>query len=288
MRHEARTNRAISRHKLQGTCRNSGLEQKFHRCKSDQRRLLGGLCDHAIAGGKRGGNLPQKNRQRKIPRADAHENAPPAMDQTVLLARRPRQQNALAAHTPRLFCVITAEIHRLAHFRKRVIQRLSRFKLQKMQKAAPPRFQQIGGLLQRPRALLCRQSGKCAKPAPRRVNCRISQFRRCLRHRSDAERMINRRHNKPPRSRALLAVNQSRSMARRVSGTVLDLVLQSGKALRMAEFHTARIPSLRAIKINRQWHFRMPCRFRHADNRRWPGEQRRNRHSRIRRNRHKG
>ena len=41
----------------------------------DQRRLLGGFRDHRVAGGERGGDLAKEDGERKIPRADADENA---------------------------------------------------------------------------------------------------------------------------------------------------------------------------------------------------------------------
>ena len=49
----------------------------FDRLEGDERRLFGGLGDDAIAGDQRGGDLADENRQRKIPRRDADEDAAP-------------------------------------------------------------------------------------------------------------------------------------------------------------------------------------------------------------------
>jgi hypothetical protein len=52
-----------------------GLEQEPHRGGGDQRRLLGGLRDDRIASGEGCGDLAGEDRQRKIPRRDAREDA---------------------------------------------------------------------------------------------------------------------------------------------------------------------------------------------------------------------
>ena len=57
--------------KLQRRARNAGLVQQLYRMRRDQRRLLGGLCEHGVAGGERGAHLADEDRERKIPRADA-------------------------------------------------------------------------------------------------------------------------------------------------------------------------------------------------------------------------
>ena len=45
--------RAVAGHEMQRARRHAGLVQQLHRFSGDQRRLLGGLGDHGIAGGER-------------------------------------------------------------------------------------------------------------------------------------------------------------------------------------------------------------------------------------------
>ena len=85
---------------------------------SDERRLLGRLGDHGIAGGKRGGDLAGENREREIPRRDAGERPAPVQRQRVALAGRPRHLAARRIRrAPRR---VVARVDRLAHFRNRV------------------------------------------------------------------------------------------------------------------------------------------------------------------------
>ena len=52
-----------------------------------ERRLLGGLGDDGVARGERGGDLADEDRERKIPRADADEDAATVQTQLVRFAR---------------------------------------------------------------------------------------------------------------------------------------------------------------------------------------------------------
>src|SRR5262245_63684875 len=90
----------------------------------DERRLLGGFRDHGVAGDKRGAHLTEEDRERKIPRADAHKDATPAIAERVALAGRPRHR-LRAERAARLDRVIAAEIDRLADFRKAIVNRLA-------------------------------------------------------------------------------------------------------------------------------------------------------------------
>ena len=60
---------AARRRGTPASCRSSTAEE------GDERRLLGGFGDHRIAGRERGRDLAGENRERKIPRADAGEDA---------------------------------------------------------------------------------------------------------------------------------------------------------------------------------------------------------------------
>jgi hypothetical protein len=60
----------------------------LHGQRGDQRRLLGRLGKHRVAGGQRRGDLADENGQREIPRADADENSAAVQRQAVALAGR--------------------------------------------------------------------------------------------------------------------------------------------------------------------------------------------------------
>ena len=86
--HEARADRAVAGNEMQRGRRHAGVVQQPDRERGDQRRLLGRLRDHGIAGGERGDHLAEEDRERKIPRADADEDAAAAIAQFVALAGR--------------------------------------------------------------------------------------------------------------------------------------------------------------------------------------------------------
>ena len=88
--------------------------QEAHRFDRDQRRLLRGLCDHAISRRERGGELAGENRDREIPRADAGDEPERAVRRIVEVARDFR-------------AVIAQEVDGLAHVAERVRQRLAGF-----------------------------------------------------------------------------------------------------------------------------------------------------------------
>jgi hypothetical protein len=95
---------AVARHELQHGFRYAGLVQQLHRGVADQVGLLGGLGDHAVAGGERGDHLAHEDGQREVPRADADEHAAPVQVQGVGFAGRAGQGfrlEQLACHAAR-------------------------------------------------------------------------------------------------------------------------------------------------------------------------------------------
>ena len=56
---QRRADLAVARHEMQRARRHAGLVQQAHRFGRDQRRLLGGLGHHRIAGGERGRDLAE-------------------------------------------------------------------------------------------------------------------------------------------------------------------------------------------------------------------------------------
>ena len=109
---------------MQGVRWNSGFMQDAHGLGSDEWRLLRRFRHHGIAGHQRGGDLTEKDRERKIPGADADEHAASAVAKLVRLARRARQRSR-GKRAPCLERVITAEIDRLAHLCERVVERFA-------------------------------------------------------------------------------------------------------------------------------------------------------------------
>ena len=68
---QRRADRPVARQQLQRAAWHPRLVQQPHGGGRDQRRLLRRLRQHDIAGRQRGGDLPDEDRQRKVPRADA-------------------------------------------------------------------------------------------------------------------------------------------------------------------------------------------------------------------------
>ena len=89
------------RQQMQNLAGDPRLEQQPHRGGGDQRRLLGGLGDDRVAGGERRGDLAGEDRQRKIPRRDAGEDAAPVQLDLVALAGRAGQGAAGPAKSAR-------------------------------------------------------------------------------------------------------------------------------------------------------------------------------------------
>ena len=121
--------RAVAGNEMQRARRHAGFVQQRDRKRSDQRRLLGRLGDDGIAGDQRGGHLAEENRERKIPRADADEDAAAAIAQFVALAGRARHR-LRRKRDPRLRGVVAAVVDRLAQLRERIVERLATLALQ--------------------------------------------------------------------------------------------------------------------------------------------------------------
>ncbi len=75
---------AGARQQMQDVAGDAGLVQQPHRGGGGQRRLFCGLGDDGIAGGERGRDLAGEDRQRKIPRRDAGEDAAPVQSASSL------------------------------------------------------------------------------------------------------------------------------------------------------------------------------------------------------------
>ena len=125
---------------LQRRRRHAGAMQDAHRCIGDQRRLLGGLREHGIAGGERRADFAGEDREREVPRRNRDDRA----------ERRDARRAQLGA---RLRRVVAQEIDRLAHFGHRVRERLARFAHGEREQRRAFGFHEIGGALEAGRAL---------------------------------------------------------------------------------------------------------------------------------------
>src|SRR5207245_4174748 len=82
--------------------------------------LLRGLGDHRVARGKGGGDLAGEDGERKVPRADAGEDAAAVQLQLVALTGGTREQLGLTKMFSGLKGVIPAKVGSFAHLGHRV------------------------------------------------------------------------------------------------------------------------------------------------------------------------
>ena len=156
------------RERIGGQCRPRAAAAP--RANGDERRLLRGLGDHGIAGGERRGDLAGEDREREIPRADAHERRRARQAEVDWIRRSgPGSDFGRGEMPAREHRVVAAEVHRLAHFAQRVGQRLARL--------AREQRHQLGAVSldagrRRARAIAARSASgmprATRRPAPRR------------------------------------------------------------------------------------------------------------------------
>ena len=113
--------------------------------RRDQRRLLGGLRHHGVAGGERARDLAGEDRQWKVPGRDAGEHATPVEGQLVPLSGRALQLQGYGEAAPRFRRRATEMIHGLTQIALRVGKRLSRFAHQQRHQRSAVRLEQVGG-----------------------------------------------------------------------------------------------------------------------------------------------
>src|SRR5690606_6962348 len=91
------------------------IVQELDRAHGDERCLLCGFCDRAVARSERRGDLTREDREREIPGTDTDERASPSQPELVALARRPREAKTLVELRPCSARVVAQEVDRLAH-----------------------------------------------------------------------------------------------------------------------------------------------------------------------------
>src|SRR5262245_54942460 len=116
--------------------------QDTHGLGGDQRRLLGRLRHHGVAGDEPCAYLAEEDGERKIPRTDADENTATAVAKLIALAGRPRHP-LRTERAPRLDGVEAAEIDRLAHLGDRIVEGLAALALHQRDEATAPLAQEI-------------------------------------------------------------------------------------------------------------------------------------------------
>ena len=131
-------------------------------------RLLGGFGQHRVAGGQRGCDLPHKDRQRKVPRADADPGA--ACGQGQLVAFTGDAQQGVAGKTRHdlrlhdalgLLRVVAQKVDGFAHLTDCVTPGLEGLLDQQGAKARQLALQRIGGTAQHGGTLCHRHFAPC-------------------------------------------------------------------------------------------------------------------------------
>ena len=185
MRHQRGADPSVACHQMQRRHRHAGFMQQPHGLCGNQRRLFGWFCNDRVAGHQCCRDLPQKNRQRKIPRRDRDEDATAAQAKYIALAGRPRHRLAFSEQFASLGGVVAAKIHGLADFRNRVVKRLAALALQQCDEMRRALFQQIGGLFQ----CGCARAGRRSAPVLETIaRGRDRRIRCCFRRLGDASR----------------------------------------------------------------------------------------------------
>src|SRR3989442_8938134 len=111
---------AVAGHALHGEIRNTCLSEYSYRFEADPWCLLRRLGDHRVARGKRGGDLAGEDGERKVPGADAGEDAAAVELQFVTLAGGTLKQVGFAKMFSGLKGGIPSKIGCFADFRHRV------------------------------------------------------------------------------------------------------------------------------------------------------------------------
>lgn len=127
---------------------NPGIPEDLTAGVGDEARLLRRLGNDHIAGNQRRDDLPDEDGDRKVPWADADEDAAAVPDKSVVLARRTRQRHGTGQVGAAAGGVIAAEVDRFADVVDGIGDRLSRFGDDQGHERRHPRLQERCGALQ--------------------------------------------------------------------------------------------------------------------------------------------
>ena len=238
---------ASPRHELQRVRRSAGVEKASHHLGGDQRRLLGRLGEHRVAGGERSGDLAGEDRERKVPRADAHDRA----------ERRDGGIGKIAACLRR---IEAEEVDCLAHFGNAVRYRLARFAREQPEQKRQLGFEAVGGALEDRGAIADRRGRPCGRAGGGAREGALDLVGGCLAHVADDVAVVGgvahrRRACTVDGARGTAGDERRRSPATRAArahglGERFELVL-------VGEIDAARIAPRRAVDLVRQRNRRM-------------------------------
>ena len=164
--------RAVAGQELHRVARNPRFVHEGDRPRRDERRLLGRLGQHRVAGGQRREDLPREDREREVPRRDARDDAP----------RGTLPPDTFAHH---LVGVEACEIARLAHLAHAVEPGLSGLARGEGEQLRRVGFVQIGHPAHPARPILDTRRSPGRRAGPGRLQGRLDVGWRRVRHMPD-------------------------------------------------------------------------------------------------------
>lgn len=192
---------------VQDRFRNTGLIENVRAGHCGQCGALGGFGDNCIAGNQRRSDLAAKYRDRKIPGADAHKNAPPGIMQLIDFSGRAWQIDGFVKQFQCVRCIIAAKIHRFAHFVQCIPDCASAFPHAKRYQRHALLFHEIGGFQQTGRTVFNGLQTPILKTGDGGIQCISSRFLVAVDHFANDFLMIVGCGNRLRPACACLAVN---------------------------------------------------------------------------------
>ena len=247
---ERRSDRSVARRKLRRRLGHAGPVEELEGAEGDERRLLGRLRHHGIAGGERRGRLAEEDGERKVPRRDGYEDAARPVAEEVALAGRPRHRHRLGEKAAGLGGIVAAEVDRFPDLGNAVVERPAALAGDERDEAVARCFEELGEAVEG-RGALDRRHFRPAPEAGRRPRHHlVDRFKRRLQHAADAGLSVG-----GARHRAGLAA--ALRLRQRVGGDRRcacrpDPVEEGGKVGAGAELHPLRVQPRRLVEVARQ------------------------------------
>ncbi len=178
--------------------------KKTHGVRPNERALLGRFCDSGVARRQRRGDLPGEDREREVPRADAHENAASRQPELVVLARGSGQRLGVVHDPLALRGVVPQEIDGFANLGQAVADGTAGFPHAPRNELRRVRFEQVGCAAQDICALYRRYRVPCGLIGARDIERLSRELRVGIDNRADHAALIRAdRALAAPRPRAL-------------------------------------------------------------------------------------
>src|SRR5215210_6168982 len=183
---ERRADVALAGQQGDGVRRHAGLAQRPEDHQRAAGRLLGRLEHDRVAGRQAGGDHPERDRQREVPRRDDRDDPARAVGHRVALARHLQERGALG-DVERAAGVVLEEVDRLADVRVGLRPWLRALAHRQRGRLQPPLAQPPGGPQQRVGALGGGRGGPALRTALRGLQRGVDVlWRRLGRRRHDA------------------------------------------------------------------------------------------------------